>query len=94
MVFESYGVDKKQCDSFLESTNYLLRSFKYRAPEMGENDLGIHSHTDMSILSILHQLNNLNGLEVKLKDGEWLEVDASPSMFVVMAGDALKVSLL
>ncbi|KAK7336497.1 hypothetical protein VNO77_17039 [Canavalia gladiata] len=91
MVFESYGVSMQQCDSFIESTNYLLRCLKYRTPQMDENDLGMHSHTDLTITSILHQLNNLNGLEIKLKNGEWIGVDASSSFFVVMAGDALKV---
>ncbi|KAK7392981.1 hypothetical protein VNO78_21431 [Psophocarpus tetragonolobus] len=90
MVCESYGVDMKICESFIESTNYLLRSFKYRAPQMSESDVGIHSHTDMSITSVLHQLNNLEGLEIKLKGGEWFKVDASPSMIVVMAGDAFQ----
>ncbi|XP_027353330.1 probable 2-oxoglutarate-dependent dioxygenase AOP1 [Abrus precatorius] len=91
MVFESYGVDMQRCSSFIESNNYLLRCSTYRAPQMDENDLGLHSHTDLTITSIVHQLNNLNGLEIKLKDGEWSGIDASPSLFVVMAGDALKV---
>jgi len=92
MVFESYGVEMKKWESFMETTNYLLRSFKYRVAEKGENDVGIHSHIDMSVTSILHQLNNLDGLEVKLKNGEWLKLHASPSFFLVLAGDALQVS--
>lgn len=91
MVFESYGVDMQRCDALIESSNYLLRCLKYRTPQMDENDLGMHSHSDLTLISVVHQLNNLNGLEIKLKDGEWSGVDASPSLFVVMAGDAFKV---
>ncbi|KAL2320698.1 hypothetical protein Fmac_029667 [Flemingia macrophylla] len=91
MVFESYGVDKQRCDSLIESSDYFLRCMKYRAPQMNENDLGMHCHTDLTIISIVHQLNNLNGLEIKMKDGEWKGVDASSSLFVVMAGDALNL---
>ncbi|KAL2320697.1 hypothetical protein Fmac_029666 [Flemingia macrophylla] len=91
MVFESYDVDMQRCDSLIESSDYLLRCMKYRAPQMDENDLGMHCHTDLTIISIVHQLNNLNGLEIKLKDGKWNGVDASSSLFVVMAGDALNV---
>nr|AFK37745.1 unknown [Lotus japonicus] len=91
MVFESYGVDMERCDCFIESSNYLLRCLKYRAPQMDEEIFGLQSHTDLTLISVVHQLNNLNGLEIKLKDGEWTGVDASPSMFVVMAGDALNV---
>ncbi|PNX90884.1 gibberellin 20 oxidase 1-like protein, partial [Trifolium pratense] len=39
---------------------------------------------------VVHQLNNLNGLEIKLKNGDWIGIHASPSSFVVMAGDAFK----
>lgn len=28
MVFESYGVEKERCDSFMESNNHLLRFLK------------------------------------------------------------------
>ncbi|XP_027367825.1 2-oxoglutarate-dependent dioxygenase AOP3-like [Abrus precatorius] len=90
MVSESYGVDMKHCDSIIKSTNYLLRCFKYRVPQTGEGNMGIHSHTDTSFTSVMHQLNNINGLEIKLKNGEWYNVDASPSFIVVMAGDAFK----
>ncbi|KAH1258022.1 putative 2-oxoglutarate-dependent dioxygenase AOP1.2 [Glycine max] len=91
MVFESYGVDMQRCDSFIESNDYLLRCMMYRTPQTGEIDLGLQPHSDLTITSIVHQLNNLNGLEIKLKDGEWKGIDASPSSFVVMAGDAFNV---
>jgi isopenicillin N synthase-like dioxygenase len=91
MVFESYGVDMKICDSLIESSNYLLRCLKYRPHEIDENDIGLQPHSDLTIISVVHQLNNLNGLEIKLKNGEWIGIHASPSSFVVMAGDAFKV---
>ncbi|CAJ1913710.1 unnamed protein product [Sphenostylis stenocarpa] len=91
MVFESYGVDIKGCERMIKSSDYLLRCIKYRTPEMDEKDTGLDSHTDLTIVSIVHQLNHLNGLEIKLKDEEWIGVDASSSLFVVMAGDALNV---
>ncbi|KAK7396204.1 hypothetical protein VNO78_17039 [Psophocarpus tetragonolobus] len=91
MVFDSYGVDMKQSNSLIESSDYLLRCMKYRTPEKDENDVGLQPHSDLTITSIVHQLNNLNGLEIKLKDGEWKGVDASPSFVVFMAGDAFNV---
>ncbi|KAK7255300.1 hypothetical protein RIF29_28707 [Crotalaria pallida] len=90
MVFDSYGVDQKHCDSILESTNYMLRSFKYRLPQKDENNLGLHAHKDTSFFTILHQ-NDVSGLQVKLKNGEWVDTDPSPFMFLILAGDAFKV---
>ncbi|CAJ1951215.1 unnamed protein product [Sphenostylis stenocarpa] len=90
MVCDGYGLEQKNCDSLLESTKYMLRSFKYRLPQKDENNLGLHAHTDTSFFTILHQ-NNVNGLQVKLKNGEWTDIDLSPFMFLILAGDAFKV---
>ncbi|GFY92690.1 2-oxoglutarate (2OG) and Fe(II)-dependent oxygenase superfamily protein [Actinidia rufa] len=87
MVFESYGVEKNRCESHIQSTTYLLRVMKYRSPQMGEPSVGVNPHTDKSFITILHQ-NQVNGLEVETKDGEWIGFEPLPSHFVVMAADA------
>ncbi|KAL9460383.1 hypothetical protein AB3S75_003567 [Citrus x aurantiifolia] len=89
MLFESYGVEGYY-DSYIGSVNYLLRYFKYRAPEPNETKMGLTPHTDKTMTSIIHQINHINGLQVQAKDGEWIDVEPSPSSFIVMAGDALK----
>ncbi|KAK4364319.1 hypothetical protein RND71_015677 [Anisodus tanguticus] len=87
MVFESYGVEKCY-DSIEKLTTYLLRLINYRAPELHESNVGSQVHTDKTFLTILHQ-NQVNGLEVKTKDGEWMAVDMThPNSFVVMVGEA------
>ncbi|XAR50597.1 hypothetical protein NMG60_11004958 [Bertholletia excelsa] len=86
MLFESYDVEK-YCDSHIDSTTYLLRFLQYRAPRIGETTMAFPSHTDKSFLTILYQ-NQVSGLEIKARDGEWFPVEFPPSSFVVMAGDA------
>ncbi|KAK4481904.1 hypothetical protein RD792_012816 [Penstemon davidsonii] len=86
MVSQVYGIEKSY-ESLLESTSYLLKFIKYRGPESDETSLGIVPHTDKSFMSILHQ-RQVKGLEIKLKNGEWILIDPLPSTFVVMAGDA------
>ncbi|KAG2403352.1 hypothetical protein LR48_Vigan02g039400 [Vigna angularis] len=88
VVFDSYGLDKVKCESFLESTDYSFRSYKYKIPAMDESNVGVNSHTDSTFITILHQ--RVDGLEVKLKDGEWSAIHASP-LFCVLAGDAFMV---
>jgi isopenicillin N synthase-like dioxygenase len=88
MVFQSYGADKHY-ESHVRSTTYLLRTIKYSAPDPNNqsNNVGTNVHTDKSFLSILHQ-NQVNGLQIQLRNGEWFSVDVPPASFVVMAGDA------
>ncbi|WCJ40643.1 2-oxoglutarate (2OG) and Fe(II)-dependent oxygenase superfamily protein [Euphorbia peplus] len=89
MIFESYGSDEKHLKSYMDSTSYLLRLLKTRAPNGDdEPNLGFVTHTDKSFTTILHQ-NQINGLQVDTKDGHKIDVKFSPSSFVVIAGDAL-----
>lgn len=90
MIFESYGLERKKFEPLLESADYVLRGYKYRTPQEGESNLGVAPHSDTAFLTILNQ--KVEGLGVKLKDGEWFEVDASPSLYLVMGGDAMVVS--
>ncbi|XP_020225793.1 probable 2-oxoglutarate-dependent dioxygenase AOP1 [Cajanus cajan] len=89
MVFESYGLEMKKFESLLESTDYVLRGYKYRTPQVGETNVGVAPHSDTALLTILNQ--KVEGLGVKLKDEEWFEVGVSPSLYLVMAGDAMRV---
>ncbi|KAM3232796.1 putative 2-oxoglutarate-dependent dioxygenase AOP1 [Capsicum annuum] len=87
MILESLGIEK-YTDEHMSSTNYLLRVMKYKGPQSSETKLGLNSHTDKNIVTILYQ-NQVNGLEVLTKDGQWINVDPTPNTFIVMIGDSL-----
>ncbi|GMI96065.1 hypothetical protein like AT1G52820 [Hibiscus trionum] len=91
MILESFGVEKYM-DELIDSTNYQLRALKYRRPETGDPSLGIPAHCDTNLMTILHQ-NNVNGLEIRNKDGEWIDVKFSPNSFIVLIGESLSVWL-
>ncbi|CAH1425573.1 unnamed protein product [Lactuca virosa] len=91
MVFESLDLEK-YFDEQMKSTNYLLKVMKYRAPEPNESNIGLHTHTDTNIMTILHQ-DEVGGLEIQTKNDEWIRVKASPNSFVVVAGETLNVWL-
>ncbi|KAL3721050.1 hypothetical protein ACJRO7_005812 [Eucalyptus globulus] len=86
MILESLGVEK-YLDEHMNSTNYLLRVMRYAGPQTTDTKLGLNSHTDKNIVTILCQ-NEVDGLEVQTKDGEWFSAQPSPNSFV-MIGDSL-----
>ncbi|PKI62056.1 probable 2-oxoglutarate-dependent dioxygenase AOP1 [Punica granatum] len=87
MILESLGVEK-YLEEHLNSTNYLLRVMKYKGPHTPETKLGLNAHTDKNIVTILYQ-NQVEGLEIQTKDGEWISFKPSPESFIVMIGDSL-----
>lgn len=93
MVFESYGVEKLKCDSHIDSITYVLRFNRYVAPGVDEKTVNAVPHTDKSLITILAP-SQVNGLEVNLKDEQWIPVDFLPSSFIVMAADALMVGYI
>ena len=92
LVFESYGVANLH-DSHLESAFYRIRFFKYRAPEPSETNLGIVTHTDKTFVTLIHQ-HEAEGLQIKTKEGQYVDVMPKQSSFLFVAGDLLKVSRL
>ncbi|XP_071713514.1 probable 2-oxoglutarate-dependent dioxygenase AOP1 [Rutidosis leptorrhynchoides] len=87
MVFESYGVEKYS-ESYNQSMCYNLKFSKYSKRDVSvHNSLAVRAHTDKTFISILGQ-NHMNGLQVQMKDGEWVTIDYLPSSFVVNVGDA------
>lgn len=92
MVLESLGV-LKYYEAQNESTWYLLRLAEYGAPHTEEKRMGYYSHQDTNTLTIICQ-DQVGGLEVQTKDGQWIPVEPSRTSFVVMAGNALRVYAL
>ncbi|CAA0393388.1 unnamed protein product [Arabidopsis thaliana] len=91
MIMESFGIEK-YIDEHLNSTYYLTRLMKYTSPPDDDDDeetkLGLRSHTDKNIITILHQYQ-VDGLEVKTKDDKWIKVKPSQDSVLVMVGDSL-----
>ena len=87
---ESFGLEKYM-DELVDSTNYILRLMKYEGPQTSEPTLAARAHSDQNTVTLLYQ-NEVNGLEIQTKDGEWINVKPSPDTFIVMIGESLSVS--
>ncbi|KAB2606973.1 2-oxoglutarate-dependent dioxygenase AOP3-like [Pyrus ussuriensis x Pyrus communis] len=90
MLYESYGAEK-QYESVASANSHLLRFLKYNKPEEADRaTLRFASHTDKNFTTIVVQ-HDVGGLEVKTKDGDWINIESAPSQFLFMAGDGLQV---
>ncbi|OMP00170.1 Oxoglutarate/iron-dependent dioxygenase [Corchorus olitorius] len=90
MILESFGVEK-YTDELIDSTNYTLRLIKYEGKPQS-NEPSLLAHCDQSMVTLLYQ-NEVNGLEIQTKHGEWINVKPSQNSFVVITGESLDVWL-
>lgn len=91
MIMESLGLEKHS-DDHMDNTKHLLRVAKYQGPDTKESIMGLVSHIDKTTLSILYQ-NEVAGLELETKGGEWIRVEQSIDSFTVFVGEVFHVSL-
>jgi isopenicillin N synthase-like dioxygenase len=57
--------------------------------EMGPDQYGVASHTDYGCITLLYQ-DDVGGLEVLNRDGQWVEGPPVPGSFVINVGDLLQ----
>ncbi|TYI02552.1 hypothetical protein ES332_A11G274600v1 [Gossypium tomentosum] len=92
MILESFGLEKYM-DELVDLTNNHLRAMKHGRPNTSEPTLGIPQHCDNTILTLLSQLNEVQGLEIQNKNGEWMNLNPSPNSFVVVLGESFSIWL-
>ncbi|UWQ94178.1 isopenicillin N synthase family oxygenase [Rhodobacteraceae bacterium M385] len=70
----------------------LLRGNYYpeRPTWAGDKDFGIAAHTDYGCLTLL-ATDGQPGLEVQLRDGTWVPVQAAPGTFIINFGEMLEM---
>lgn len=96
MVMEGLlGVAAGEQEEGLPSSSmwHLFRMSEYGAPVAGagekEREVRYGSHQDTNSLSVICQ-DEVDGLEMQTRDGDWVLVHPEPESLVVMAGNALR----
>jgi isopenicillin N synthase-like dioxygenase len=77
-------------DRFDRHVSSLTANYYYpqvRPPLPGQLRRG--AHTDFGALTVLHQQDDLGGLQVRAGAGQWYDVPAVPGSFVVNIGDLM-----
>lgn len=76
---------------FSDSPTKLFRIFNYPpSQENNQEEWGVQEHTDMGFLTILMQ-DDCGGLEIKTREGQWLQAPPKENTFVINIGDMLEV---
>lgn len=88
VISEGLGFEKGYLGGELSKVQLL--SVNYYPPCPDPNlALGMHSHCDPNLFTVLYQ-GNVYGLQI-LKDGKWTGVEPLPNAFVVFIGCQLQV---
>ncbi|XP_057948238.1 protein SRG1-like [Malania oleifera] len=83
-------VEMGEVEETFENGMQSLRMTYYPPCPQPEKVIGLKSHTDGSGLTILLQVNGVQGLQIK-KDGIWIPVNFHPNAFIVNIGDILEI---
>ncbi|KAI3877185.1 hypothetical protein MKW92_020741 [Papaver armeniacum] len=75
---------------FFEEGQQVMRMNYYPPCPQPENVIGLTRHSDAGGLTILLQLNEVDGLQIK-KENTWVPIKPLPNAFVVNTGDILEI---
>ncbi|CAN0915820.1 Protein SRG1 [Linum grandiflorum] len=81
---------EEMIDIFSGNIRQTMRTNYYPPCPEPDKAIGLTPHSDGTGLTILLQVNEVEGLQIK-KDGKWVSVKVLPDAFVVNVGDILEI---
>jgi len=90
MLGKALGIDEKEVKSLFEEGMQSMRMNYYPPCPQPDKVIGLTPHSDAVGLTILLQLNQMEGLQIK-KDGMWIPISPLPDAFVINIGDIMEV---
>ncbi|CAJ2659496.1 unnamed protein product [Trifolium pratense] len=87
---KSLKMDENEMRMLFEDGVQSMRMNYYPPCPQPEKVIGLTPHSDGSALTILLQLNDVEGLQVR-KNGTWVPVKPLPNAFIVNIGDILEI---
>ncbi|XP_057796077.1 gibberellin 2-beta-dioxygenase 1-like [Salvia miltiorrhiza] len=93
MVAEGLKIQPRDVLSKLlmdEQSDSVFRVNHYPARPETEGLIGFGEHTDPQIISVLRS-NNTSGLQISLKEGDWISIPPDQYSFFINVGDSLQV---
>ena len=91
-VEKALGIKEGELSELFKDGNQSMRMNYYPPCPEPEKVIGLTPHSDSVGLTILLQINKVEGLKIK-KEGNWINVMPLPNAFIVNIGDILEVIL-
>ncbi|GMJ05351.1 SENESCENCE-RELATED GENE 1, senescence-related gene 1 [Hibiscus trionum] len=87
---EALNMKTEEMEEFIGEGRQAMRVNYYPPCHLPEQVIGLTPHSDASVITILLQLNEVEGLQIK-KDGKWVSVKPLPNAFIVNIGDIFEI---
>ncbi|KAF5944001.1 hypothetical protein HYC85_018078 [Camellia sinensis] len=91
LMAKALKIDKGEMEEMFDDGVQSVRMSYYPPCPQPEMVMGLRPHSDATCITILLQVNGVEGFQVK-KDGIWIPVNFLPDAFVVNVGDTLEIS--
>lgn len=90
LMANALAIDPKEMTEVFKVGTQTIRVNYYPPCPQPERVIGLKSHSDSGGLTILLQVNDIEGLQIR-KDGLWIPVQPLPNAFIINIGDMLEV---
>ncbi|KAK8598949.1 hypothetical protein V6N13_076892 [Hibiscus sabdariffa] len=87
---ENLGTDPKMLSSFFEDVTQGIRMNYYPPCAEASKVLGASPHSDATALTLLLQVNEVEGLQIK-KNDKWMPVKPIPGALITNIGDMIEI---
>ncbi|KAJ6751709.1 hypothetical protein OIU85_002163 [Salix viminalis] len=89
-IAEALKVDLQEIEEMFDDGFQSVRMTNYPPCPQPELAIGFRPHSDGAGITILNQVNGVDGLQIK-KDGVWIPMKFIPDALVVNVGDILEI---
>uniref|UniRef100_A0A7N2LQG2 Fe2OG dioxygenase domain-containing protein n=1 Tax=Quercus lobata TaxID=97700 RepID=A0A7N2LQG2_QUELO len=90
LMAKALGMEHNDMRSLFEEGFQGMRMNYYPPCPQPELAIGLNAHSDAGGLTILLQVNEMEGLQIR-KDGRWISIKPLPNAFIVNIGDILEI---
>jgi hypothetical protein len=93
LMANALAIDPEEITELFDIGTQSIRVNYYPPCPQPEKVIGIKSHSDAGGLTILLEINDIEGLQIK-KEGQWIPVLPLPNAFIINIADILEVYII